>query len=69
MGNLLYLAICTRPDIIYSVSKASRKSKEPNLEDWENAIQILKYLKGIINYKINVSRNSEVKAFVDADYA
>jgi len=29
IGNLLYLSICTRPDIIYSVSKASKEIKEP----------------------------------------
>ena len=69
IGNLLYLAICTRPDIIYAVSKAARKSKEPNLEDWDNVIRILIYLKGTINYGINFSRNPDVKAFVDADYA
>ena len=69
IGNLLYLAICTRPDIIYAVSKAARKSKEPNLEDWDNVIRILRYLKGTINYGINFSRNPDVKAFVDADYA
>jgi hypothetical protein len=69
IGNLLYLAIRTRPDIIYAVSKAARKSKEPNLEDWDNVIRILRYLKGTINYGINFSRNPDVKAFVDADYA
>jgi len=44
IGNLLYLAICTRPDIIYSVSKAARKSKNPNMEDWYNVIKFFKYL-------------------------
>jgi len=36
IGNLLYLSICTCPDIIYPVSKAAQKSKDPNLEDWQN---------------------------------
>ena len=55
--------------MIYAVSKASQKSKEPNLENWENLKRMLKYLKGSIKYGINISRNSNVKAFVDADYA
>ena len=42
IGNLLYLAISTRPDIIYSVGKAARRSKDPNLEDWENVLKILR---------------------------
>ncbi|KAG4097377.1 hypothetical protein H8356DRAFT_1353926 [Neocallimastix lanati (nom. inval.)] len=33
IGNLLYLAICTRPDILISVNRAVRKNKNPTLED------------------------------------
>jgi len=33
IGNLLYLAICTRPDILFSVNRAARKNKNPTLED------------------------------------
>jgi len=42
IGSLLYLVIGTRPDIIYEVSKASRKSKEPTEEDLKNALKICK---------------------------
>ena len=69
IGNLLYLAIGTRPDIIYAVSKASRKSKEPNEEDLKNALKILGYLKGTINYGLSFNRNNSIKAYSDADYA
>jgi len=53
IGNLLYLAICTRPDIIFPVSKAARKSNNPNMEDWENILRIMRYLKGTITYGLN----------------
>jgi len=69
VGSLLYLGICTRPDILYAVSKAAQRSKEPNMEDWENILRILKYIKGTIKYGINITRNDNIKAFVDADYA
>ena len=46
IGKLLYIAICTRPDILFSVSKAARKSNNPNMEDWNNVVRILRYLKG-----------------------
>ena len=69
IGNLLYLSICTRPDIIYPISKAAQKSKDPNLEDWQNVLKIIKYLKGTIKYGINFSRNLNLSVFTDADCA
>jgi hypothetical protein len=69
IGNLLYLAICTRPDILFSVNQAARKSKNPTMEDWINVEKIFKYLKGTENYGIKFSKNSSLKIFVDADYA
>ena len=69
IGNLLYIAICTRPDILFSVSKAARKSNNPNMEDWNNVVRILRYLKGTTSYGINYTRKLGIEAFVDADFA
>ena len=69
IGRLLYLAICTRPNIIFAVSKAARKSKNPTLEDWENVKRILRYLKGSANFGLRFSTSESIKAYVDADYA
>jgi len=33
IGNLLYLAVSTRPDIMFSVSRGARKNNNPTLED------------------------------------
>ena len=69
IGNLLYIAICTRHDIPFSVNKAARKSNNPNMEDWNNVVRILRYLKGTTNYGINYTRKLGIEAFVDADFA
>eukprot|EP00833_Pecoramyces_ruminatium_P006323 jgi/Orpsp1_1/1180355/evm.model.c7180000073074.2 len=69
VGNLLYLAISTRPDIIYSVGKAARRAKDPNLEDWMGIVKIFRYLKGTINYGLNFTRQHEICTYVDSDYA
>ena len=69
IGSLLYLAICTRPDILFAVSKAARKAKEPTMKDWNNVMKILKYLKGTINFGLRFTRKKEIIAYVDADYA
>ena len=39
IGTLLYLALCTRPDIMFAVNKASRRSKDPTYEDRLNVIK------------------------------
>lgn len=39
------------------------------MEDWQNVLRILRYLKGTMGYGINISGNSKINAFVDADYA
>jgi len=72
IGSLLYIAICTRPDILFSVNKASRKSVNPTYEDWYNVLKIFRYLKGNKNYglkfiKENNTNNLNLKAYVDAD--
>lgn len=69
IGNLLYLVISTRPDIVYAVSKASRKAKEPTEEDWKNALKILGYLKHTIDFGLKFSRDFSIKAYSDSDFA
>ena len=69
IGNLLYLAVCTRPDIMFSVSRASRKNNNPTLEDWSNLLRIFRYLKATENYGIRFSKEKNLKVFADADYA
>lgn len=69
IGSLLYLATCTRPDIIFSVIKASRNASKPTLYDWENVKKILRYLKGNANYGIKFTTTKDLNICVDADYA
>jgi len=45
IGSSLYLAICTWPDILFVVSKASRKSQDPSYKDYFNDLKIFRYLK------------------------
>lgn len=69
IGNLLYLSISTRPDILYPVSKAARNAQNPNMEDWNNLIKILGYLKMTINFGLKFTTSKIINAFSDADYA
>ena len=49
IGNLLYLSIYSGSDIIYPVSKTARRGKEPSIEDWNNVIKTLRYLKSTLS--------------------
>jgi len=70
IGNLIYLAICTKSEILFSVSKTSRRSKNPNTEDWENVIKIFRYLKRHLKlWILFTKKGSKLNVYVDADYS
>ena len=46
MGSLIYVMVCTRPDIAHAVGTVSRFLSNPGKEHWEAVKWILRYLKG-----------------------
>jgi hypothetical protein len=46
LGALLYIAVKSRPDIMFSVSEASRICENPTEADYKNLMSILQYLNG-----------------------
>ncbi|GJS69694.1 retrovirus-related pol polyprotein from transposon TNT 1-94 [Tanacetum coccineum] len=73
VGSLMYLMVCTRPDIVYVVSVVSRYLANPGKNHWEAVKWILKYLRGTANvglvYGKNHGNHVDVIGFVDSDYA
>nr|GFC81380.1 retrotransposon protein, putative, Ty1-copia subclass [Tanacetum cinerariifolium] len=73
VGSLMYLMVCTRPDIAYAVSIVSRYLANPGKSHWEVVKWILKYLRGTANvgliYGTNRDNYMDVTGFVDSDYA
>nr|GEY80439.1 retrovirus-related Pol polyprotein from transposon TNT 1-94 [Tanacetum cinerariifolium] len=73
VGSLMYLMVCTRPDIAYAVSVVSRYLANPGKNHWEAVKWILKYLRGIANvglvYGTDRDNHVDVTGFVDSDYA
>nr|GEU73717.1 retrovirus-related Pol polyprotein from transposon TNT 1-94 [Tanacetum cinerariifolium] len=72
VGSLMYLMVCTRPDIAYAVSVVSRYLANPGKNHWEIVKWILKYLWGTANvglvYGTNRGNHVDVTGFVDSDY-
>ena len=68
VGSLMYLSVCTRPDIAYAVGTFSSK---PGKSHWMAVKRVLRYLKGTVNYGI-IFKGGERKnlmGYSDADWA
>jgi hypothetical protein len=46
VGSVIYLANCTRPDIVYTVGQLARMMARPNENHLTIVKQLLRYLKG-----------------------
>lgn len=71
VGACSYLAMQSRPDILYAVNTLSRKTKQPNLEDWEAIQRVLHYIVGSRDLGLLFHSGEGIKLYatVDASYA
>lgn len=46
VGCLMYIAICTRPDIAYAVGVLSQHLEHPSIKHWFLAMHVIRYLSG-----------------------
>lgn len=71
LGCLMYLSVCTRPDITYACSQLSQFTHGFDQSHWLAAKRILRYLAGTLNYKLYFYRtcNLNLTAYADADWA
>ena len=52
VGCLMYLMMCTRPDISHTVSVVSRHMANPGKEHWNAVKWIFRYLTGTCDFSI-----------------
>jgi hypothetical protein len=52
IGSLIYLAICTRPDISYAVQTLAQFTKRPSATHWTALKRIYRYLLGTLDFKL-----------------
>lgn len=70
VGCIMYIAICTRPDIAHASSLLSQFNNCHSDTHWKAAKRIMRYLKGTIDYKIVYEKTSiSITGYVDADWA
>ena len=74
MGSLNHLAVFSRPDITFAVSKLSKFNGNPTMTHFKTALHVLRYLKSTRNYCIVYKRSptvpiTDVIGYSDADFA
>ena len=71
IGKLMYLMVCTRPDISYAVSALSRFMSEPKEKHWRCVKQLLKYIKSTRDYALIYPKlnSTVVTGYSDSDHA
>jgi hypothetical protein len=70
VGSLLYLAVCTRPDIAQAVGAVARYLSKPTVSHWNAVHMILRYVKGTVKCGLMYGRGDlGIIGYCDADYA
>ena len=70
VGCLMYLMVCTRPDISHAVSVANRYLADPGKVHWNAVKWIFRYLIGTRDFGILFDQRASTEAvgYVDSDY-
>jgi hypothetical protein len=73
VGSLMYLAVNTRPDIMFVTSSLARYLNNFTTEHYERARHVARYLKGTAHLPFVISKDrigdGELNAWVDSDWA
>ena len=70
IGSLMYLSVCTRPDITFAVNKLARYVSNFTIEHWNCVKRIIRYLKGTKNYGLTYGRGDSIlRGYADASFA
>lgn len=68
VGGLLYLSVCTRPDIAQAVGGLTRFMSCPTSVHYEAAKTVLRYIAGTSAYGITFNGTEQLLGYCDADY-
>ena len=69
LGSLLYLAMHTRPDILYAVNYHARKAKSPTIGDMKGLDRILRYVSSSRDIGLTFHSGEGIIAYGTADAA
>ena len=71
VGSLIFVMVCTRPDIAFAVSCLTQYFSAPRALHWEQALRCLGYLVGTSEYGVLLGAGGpeELVAYSDSDWA
>ena len=72
LGAMWYLAICSRPDIVYCCQSLSRFASKPRWKHWKALKRLLRYLRGTTNMALEFKKGAQdmqLIGYSDADWA
>jgi hypothetical protein len=70
IGSLMYVMVCTRPDIAHAVGVVRRYMNNPGKEHWEAVKWILRYLRGTATHALCFGGSDTfLQGYVDSDMA
>ncbi|GBO39994.1 Retrovirus-related Pol polyprotein from transposon RE1 [Araneus ventricosus] len=71
IGSLEFIALRTRPDIMYAINVLSQFQSNPGIKHWNCLLRLLGYLKYTQNYMLELSKVKSLKlrCFSDSDFA
>ena len=73
VGSIMYVIVCTRPDLAYTVSAVSRFMSNPKKQHWEAVKWVLRYLQGtarlgLVFQRLETGKPRLLQRYVDAHY-
>ncbi|KAK8694822.1 hypothetical protein V6N13_072366 [Hibiscus sabdariffa] len=70
IGSIMYVMICTRPDLSYALSMTSRYQENPGEGHWTAVKNILKYLRKTKDVSLFYGGKEElgIKGYTDASF-
>ena len=71
VGSLIYVMVCTRPDLSYVITKLSQKMSNPTLAYLNIGKNVLRYLKGTVNYSLVFNKSDDqlkLFGYCDSDW-
>ena len=69
VGGINYLAINTRPDLLYALSRLASACSAPTKKDWKRVVRVLLYVSSTVDYGLTFHPGVvELHAYVDSSF-